>query len=257
MFHEGAQVRHCHQDGEKGTPHAGPPVEWHELKLKRNCQVIDHQSVGQEWTSGTENGQRLPWKRGKKNATDGRGHDHLQHSKLTVRAIQESATEPWPANQRKLKGWFRQGGPKRCAVKNQMTTSYDSARVAWCEDVLHVHTCAAWKRDSWCYRRDKEIENCGDWLLRVLWKKCIRPIAAEERSSPLEVGPQATRKATCDRWDAIGFWLSPYYQLYLYAQDLKARGAQGINVLKPATYINSKSQDLNLWRPEMIRKVYI
>ena len=97
VLHEGTQVRHCNDNCEDRAPHAGPPIEWHELKLKWNRQVVDNQSVCQERTSGTENRQRLPWECCKEDATDGRRHDHLQHSKLTIRAIQESATKPWLA----------------------------------------------------------------------------------------------------------------------------------------------------------------
>ena len=62
VLHEGAEVKDGHEDGEERAPHAGPEIERHEFEVASYCKVVDHQSVGQERASCTQDGQGLPSK---------------------------------------------------------------------------------------------------------------------------------------------------------------------------------------------------
>mmetsp|Transcript_9482 Transcript_9482/g.20299 ORF Transcript_9482/g.20299 Transcript_9482/m.20299 type:complete len:317 (-) Transcript_9482:200-1150(-) len=93
VLHERAQVEDGDQDSEQGAPHASPEVEGHELHVDGDGQVVDDKRVGQEGARSSENRQGLTSCTGEDHPTDGSRHDHLQHTKLAVGAIEEPAAE--------------------------------------------------------------------------------------------------------------------------------------------------------------------
>ena len=53
VLHEGAKIEDRNQDGEERAPHAGPEIKRHELQVRTNRKVIDHQCVSEEGAGRT------------------------------------------------------------------------------------------------------------------------------------------------------------------------------------------------------------